>query len=82
MKLKNELEGLKNNIKKLGIDNVTNHAKELKKVGGYKDFNTRLAWDVMNATIITNELYGKYNCNDSHITTLGIKALKDLNIIN
>lgn len=82
MKLINELEGLKENIKKVGIDKIKEYAKDLKQNGTYKDFDTRLSWDVMNACCINmNQLYSKYNCNDDHITTLGKRALKDLNLI-
>jgi len=82
MKLKNELNELKENIKSIGIDKVRSYAQDLKKNGTYNDFQTRLAWDIMNACCVSmNELHKKYNCNDDHITTLGKRALKELNII-
>ena len=61
------------------IRNLESYAEELKKSGNYNDFETRLAWDCLRLTVPSSticEWYEKYNCNDTHITTLAKTALK------
>ena len=61
------------------IRNLESYAEELKKSGNYNDFETRLAWDCLRLTVPSSticEWYEKYNCNDTHITTLAKAALK------
>lgn len=83
MKLQAELINVVNTLQPYEKE-IKDHSKWLKENGDYNDFNTRLAWDCLNAFIGTETIcswYYKYNCNDKHITTLGIKALKELNVI-
>lgn len=83
MKLQKELPIVIETFNK-HLEKITEYAAVLKESGDYNDFNTRLAFDCLRAFIGTKticELYDKYNCHDSHIKTLGIKALKELNII-
>ena len=74
-------------VKKQFADNlekIKKYAPALKASGKYNNFETRLTWDCLGAFIGTEticEWYEKYDCHDSHITTLGKKVLKELNII-
>lgn len=85
MKLKKELNIVKDKIKILGIDKIKKYSKELKENGKYNTFEVRLSFDVFHAIdeecIYLNYLYDTYNCNDTHIETLMKKALKELDII-
>ena len=77
MKLAPELSLVVEKFKK--IRNLESYAEELKKSGNYNDFETRLAWDCLRLTVPSSticEWYEKYNCNDTHITTLAKTALK------
>ena len=78
MKLKNELNGIIEAFESIK-DRIVAHAKYLKEVGGYNDFETRLAWDALRAVRTSQwicELYDKYDCNVEHIDTLARKALQ------
>ncbi len=77
MKLAQEFDGLVQKFKQ--IKNLEEYAEQLKATGNFKDFETRLAWDCLRATVpveVRCSWYEKYNCNDDHITTLAKKALK------
>lgn len=77
MKLAPELDFVVEKFKQ--IRNLETYAANLKKSGVYDDFETRLGWDCLRATIPTEticEWYEKYECTDDHITTLVKKALK------
>ncbi len=84
MKLRNELpdviqafEGIKQQIPA--------YVEQVKVAGGYKDLETRIAWDLLYATKGSAwicELYDKYKCNGNHITTLAKRALKQVYPIN
>lgn len=83
MKLKNEMEYVKKQFTE-NLDKITEYAPKLKKSGQYKDFEIRLTWDCLRAFVGTGTIclwYDKYNCNDTHITTLGKNALKELKVI-
>jgi len=76
MKLQNELPYVLTQFRKI---NLKHYAEGLRAVGGYNDFATRLAFDCAAMSIPLNircDWYGKYNCNDSHLKTLYVKALK------
>ena len=77
MKLDAELDFVVERFKQ--IRNLEYYAAQLKKCGGYNDFETRLAWNCLRMTIPSSticEWYEKYGCTDDHITTLVKKALK------
>lgn len=80
MKLDNELKYVVSKLKEIK-DKIPPYAAHLKESGGYEDFETRLAWDclrvAMGTTWICN-MYTKYDCNDTHITTLAKRALKEV----
>ena len=79
MKLANELDFVVEKFKQ--IQNLEDYAAKLKESGEYNDFETRLAWDCLRATIPSSticEWYEKYGCTDDHITTLAKKALKTI----
>jgi hypothetical protein len=83
MKLQKELPLVIETFNK-NLERIKEYASVLKESGNYNDFNTRLAFDCLRAFVGTKTMcswYEKYNCTDAHIKTLGIKALKELNII-
>lgn len=83
MKLKNELDFVKKQFAD-NLEKIKEYAPVLKASGQYQDFEKRLTFDCLRAFVGTStmcEWYEKYNCNDSHIYTLGKNALKELNII-
>ena len=76
MKLANELGFVVAKFKQ--ITNLDGYANALKAEGNYNDFETRLGWDCLRATVPSSticEWYDKYDCTDDHITTLVKKAL-------
>ena len=84
MKLQSELNNTIKKINKLGVQEVLDYKEKLIKSNNFKVLNTRLAFDVLNAIYSSNEiinLYKEYNCNDTHLETLMLKALKQLNIV-
>ena len=63
---------------------IQDYAPKLKATNNYKDFETRLTWDCLRAFVGSGTIclwYDLYNCNDTHITTVGKKALKELKVI-
>lgn len=77
MKLAPELDYVVKKFKQ--IRNLEDYAENLRLSGNYNDFETRLAWDCLRATvpsIVICSWYEKYDCNDNHITTLAKTALK------
>lgn len=77
MKLAQELDFVVEKFKQ--IRNLESYAESLKKSGAYNDFETRLGWDCLRLTVPSSTIcnwYEKYNCNDTHITTLVKTALK------
>lgn len=78
MKLQNEII---NTIQKMELikHKIPPYAKQLKESGDYNDFETRLAWDVLRASVGSSTIckwYEQYKCNDKHIDTLAKKCLK------
>jgi len=66
------------------VEDIKIHAQGLKKIGRYKDFNTRLAFDCLYGIIGSEVLckwYKQYNVNDTHINTLAQRALRNMGII-
>ena len=60
------------------------YGAELRRKGGYKDYETRFAWDVLRKLVTTFEIcswYDKYDCNDRHITALAIAACKKAGVL-
>lgn len=83
MKLQNELSFVKNQLAN-NIDAIKEYAPKLKASGEYNSFEKRLTFDCLYAFVGSTKMcewYEQYNCNDSHIYTLGKKALKELGII-
>ena len=79
MKLKKELNGLIDNYQALPAGSIEGYSEALRDEGGYKDFETRLAWDLLRIVKGTSwicNLYDQYGCNDKHITTLAKAALR------
>jgi len=64
---------------------IPDHVERVKVEGKYKDLETRISWDLLYATKGSAwicELYDKYKCNDTHITTLAKRALRQVYSIN
>lgn len=83
MKLQKEFEFVKTQFQD-NLEKIKDYAPQLKASGQYKDFETRLTWDCIRAFVGSGTVclwYEKYNCNDTHITTVGKKALKELGVI-
>lgn len=83
MKLKNEYEYIKTQFQN-HLEEIRDYAPKLKASGNYKDFEIRLTWDCIRAFVGSGTVclwYDKYGCNDSHVTTAGKKALKELGVI-
>ena len=84
MKLKNELEYVINQMKKLDNEKVKIYIEEIRKSNDYKNFQIRIANDLLKACVPIKTLcswYEIYNCNDKHIDTLAIKACKHFNYL-
>ena len=83
MKLQNEYEYIKAQFEH-NLNAIKEYAPKLKESKQYKDFEVRLTWDCIRAFVGTGTVclwYEKYNCSDTHITTAGKKALKELGVI-
>ena len=83
MKLQKEFEFVKEQFQN-HLEDIKVYAPQLKASGQYKDFEIRLTWDCIRAFVGSGTVclwYEKYNCNDSHVTTIGKKALKELGVI-
>ncbi len=83
MKLQNEYNYIKTQFEN-NLEKIKDYAPKLKASGNYKDFEIRLTWDCIRAFVGTGTVclwYDKYNCHDTHITTAGKKALKELGVI-
>lgn len=84
MLLQNELQFVESQMIELSKKHdLQSYANELKNSGEYKDFLTRLSWDLISAACGCNylcSLYDKYGANDTHITTLAKKAIKVLKL--
>lgn len=89
MKLQNEfknaVEMTRRFIEKHGEDKVRAYMEEVKKSGDYKNYEVRIANDIVKYYAIgcdtVCEWYEKYGCNDDHITTLCIKVMKELKLL-
>ena len=83
MKLQKELNYIMEQFA-ANIDKIKEYAPKLKESKQYKDYEVRLCWDCLRAFVGSGTIclwYEKYNCNDSHVTTLAKKALKELHVI-
>ena len=82
MKLRSEIPYVRERFSK--IKNLQEYAASLKANGDYKDFGTRLALDCIHCSIpseIVCGWYDKYNCNDTHITTLAKAVLREMEVL-
>lgn len=83
MKLKNELVYVVETFK-THIETIKEYSIVLKESGNYNNFEKRLVFDCLRAFIgsaVMCDWYEKYNCNDTHIFTIGKTALKELEVI-
>lgn len=83
MKLQAEYNYILNQFKN-NLEAIKDYAPKLKASKNYKDFEIRLTWDCLRAFVGSGTIclwYEKYNVNDSHITSAGKKALKELKVI-
>lgn len=84
MLLQNEITFVESKMLELSQKHdLQKYANELKESKEYKDFLTRLSWDILRAACGVNyicSLYDKYSANDYHITTLAKHCIKVLNL--
>ena len=83
MKLQAEFSFVKDQFQN-NLRAIQEYAPKLKASGNYKDFEVRLTWDCIYAFVGSGTVclwYKKYNCNDSHVFTVGKKALQELGVI-
>ena len=81
MKLQAEYDYTKTKFNMIDHDVVIKHARYVKDSGDYKDFETRISWDVGRAAVGTKKIcewYDKYDCNDNHIGTLFKKVMHEV----
>ena len=81
MKLENERSYVIDQMKKLDPAQVKAYAAQVKASGDYRNFETRIANDILAACIPVPtrcNWYEKYNCNDTHITTLARACVKEI----
>lgn len=85
MKLEKEIPyvtGRMEDLKK--ARDLPGYIETVRNSGEYKILRNRIAWDLIRAacgSAYLCGLYGKYGCNDSHITTLAIKCMDNAGII-
>lgn len=63
---------------------IQQHSERLQAAGGYNDYATRFAWDVLRALVPVGKIcdwYERYSCNDNHITALAIAACKTAGVL-
>lgn len=80
-----KLQGVYDSVNKAVTETIAQNAlmyytKHIIEQGDYKDLGTRIAHDVKSAVIPASEIcrwYDKYDCNDTHVTTLFKKVLKE-----
>ena len=85
MKLQEVYKETLEEFKKISLDcelleQLKHHIYVVKKSGEHKKLNVRIAWDIMRWRIGTPRIcgwYGKYCCNDEHITTLALRCMHD-----
>lgn len=83
MKLKNELPTIRAAFEPQA-QSIKQYAEKLRASGEYNDFETCLTWECLYAFIGTEVIcswYKKYNCHDSHIQTVAVAVLKELNVL-
>ena len=83
LKLSPELQPLVEKIRRHALW-FQQYGKQLREKGGYKDYETRFAWDVLRKVMTVGEIcdwYDKYGCNDHHITALAIAACKKAGVL-
>ena len=69
---------------KANKDSIQDYIPKLKAVGGYKDFNTRLAFDCARSFLDIGwvcDLYYKEDLEDTHLKTAYVTALKEIGIL-
>lgn len=85
MKLQQEYAALKAKVESLDRSKVILYKDKLRVAGGYNNFDVRFAHDVLFSVMSSSDVcgwYDKYNCDDSHITTLAVKVCKDVGILD
>lgn len=63
---------------------LVKYVEDVRESGNYKVLKNRVAYDLIRAACGSTylcELYDKYGCNDSHITTLALKCVDNIGLI-
>ena len=85
MKLQNELNFLISKLNEIDDKIVLDYTKNLKESKNYKNFERRIAHDLLRYIYTSKgicNLYDTYNCNDTHIATLALKAFSQYKLYN
>ena len=84
MKLQSELKNTECLFSELAKKyDIQDYIETVRKSGRFNNLKTRIAWDILKSVMTTSEIcawYKKYDCDDTHITTLAIKALESLKL--
>ena len=86
MKLKEIYPEVLKSFKQLKLENpeqLMQHISTVKKERAYKNIEVRIAFDVARQVFPLRticEWYDKYDCNDTHLKTIFVKALKESEI--
>ena len=84
LKLSPELEPLVEKIQRHALW-FQQYGRQLREKGGYRDYETRFARDVLRKLVTVDEIwdwYDKYDeCNDRYITALAIAACKRAGVL-
>lgn len=85
MKLQAELEATIERIEALKTKvDVLAYREQLRRLGNFNNFEVRFVNDIKTAIFTIDEIcdmYDKYQCNDTHITSLMRAACKKTGII-
>ena len=85
MKLGKEIPYVTEKMRELSsTHDLVKYVEDVRKSGNYKVLKNRIACDLIRAACGSTylcELYDKYGCNDSHITALALRCMKDVGII-
>ena len=85
MKLGKEIPYVTEKMRELSSTYFTrSYVEDVRESGNYKVLKNRVASDLIRAACGSTYLcglYDKYGCDDSHITTLALRCMKDVGIV-
>lgn len=85
MKLGKEIPYVTEKMRELSSTyDLVKYVEDVRESGNYKVLKNRVASDLIRAACGSTYLcglYDKYGCDDSHITTLALRCMKDVEIV-